>query len=191
MAEAGVVRAKLPVVRIVRASIRTLTRSGPLRPLLGRVRSLVERIFFTESAGNLATSRPDTRRLPHLRSPFHASRPQAAGSKVQQQMPLVPQQSYPSDFGLTKLVEVVRPIQVVHHHVNTILLAQPVVERCFPPRQSLFPMLAKPHLRCFSRKSDVAITKLRPEPDPIDQALDRMSGHHVPCRQRRAITACS
>ncbi len=147
MAEAGVVRSKFPVVRIVSPDIRTLARSRPLRPLFGRVLPHIERILFTESAGHLASSRPNARRPPHLRSPFHARRPESAGRQVQQRLPLEPQQSYPGDFGLSELIEFVRPVQVVHNHVVAILLTQPVVERCFPPSRSLFPVLPKPCLR--------------------------------------------
>lgn len=185
------VRANLPIVRIVSPDVRTLTSSGPPRPLLGRVIPPIERVLFTEPAWNLTTSRPDTRSLSHLDSPFHARRPKPSGRKVQQRVALTPQQSYPGAFGLTELIKFVGPVQLIHHHVVAILLTQPVVEGCLSTRRSLLPMLTKPHLRRFCRKTDIAIRRLRPKPDPIDQAPGRKFGRHQIPRQRQAITTCN
>ena len=172
------VRAKFPIVRIGRPDVRTLSCSGPLRPLFGRVLALVERVCFTESAWDLATGGPDTRGLPHLCSPFHACRPKPPGRKIQQRVTLLPQQRYPGDFSLSEFIEFVRPVQIVRNHVVAILFTQPVIKRSFPLGLGLFPVLPQPHLRRFCRESDVAITRLRPEPDTIDQAPGRSSGHH-------------
>lgn len=48
-------------------------------------------------------------------------------------MPFLPQESYPCDFGLTKLVESVCPVQRIHDQIFALLLSQPVIERRFRP----------------------------------------------------------